>query len=88
MPNLQLIRFIIVVLILILVSSCSYIAKLFAPKEGKFDPCDPAYNYYEGDQHFIHDEMIRDDGTIDYDKILKSLDPDYSRCDPLAQPLD
>ena len=64
--------------------SCSYLEKLLHGEKEQFDPCDPSYNYYDEDgQHYIRDELVRDDGTIDYERILKGLDPSHSRCDPL-----
>jgi hypothetical protein len=65
-------------------TSCSYIKQLFSGEKEQFDPCDPSYNYYDHrGQHYIKDELVRDDGTIDYERILKALDPAHSRCDPL-----
>mgnify|MGYP001400180048 CR=1 FL=1 len=66
-----------------LLSSCGWIESLFTSKKSQFDPCDPGYNYYDEGGHYIHDEMVNDDGTFNYEKLLQSIDPEYSRCDPM-----
>lgn len=71
---------------LALPSSCKRLRGLFAEKGPPFNPCDPYYDYYENGKHFAHDTMIREDGTIDYRRIFKGLDPEYTRCDPLGKP--
>lgn len=70
----------------ILPSSCKRLRGWFAEKGPPFNPCDPYYDYYENGKHFTHDRMIREDGTIDYRRIFKGLDPEYTRCDPLGKP--
>lgn len=55
----------------------------FFPVE-EFHPCDPMYNYYENNKHFFYKEYLKDDGTIDYKKLLESQkNLDKSACDPL-----
>lgn len=70
---------------LTLPASCKRLRGLFAEKGPPFNPCDPYYDYYENGKHFAQDTMIREDGTIDYRRIFKGLDPDYTRCDPLGK---
>ncbi len=55
----------------------------FFPIE-EFHPCDPVLNYYENNKHFFYKEYLKDDGTIDYKKLLESQKRlDQSPCDPL-----
>lgn len=66
-------------------ASCSFVENMLFGK-AELDPCDPSYNYYDEDgQHYIRDELVRDDGTIDYQRILEGLDPSQSLCDPLNE---
>ena len=44
------------------------------------DPCDPAHNYYEGDRHYISRDYVREDGTLDQQKMLEALKPGHGNC--------
>lgn len=47
------------------------------------DPCDPSFNIYVGETHFIERDFLKEDGTIDYEKWVRIADPQSSPCDPL-----
>ncbi|HBS05560.1 MAG TPA: hypothetical protein DEA96_11375 [Leptospiraceae bacterium] len=48
--------------------------------EPTMDPCDPAHNYYEGDRHYISRDYVREDGTLDQQKMLEALKPGHGNC--------
>ncbi len=70
------------VLLLSILSSCQNIESFFFSKE-PFAPCDPSLNYYENDNHFISDELLTRQGTMDYIRLLENLKPEKSLCDPI-----
>lgn len=83
----QKLHFMTVFLVWILGSSCEqeyqrFIQPFFAGQT-EIDPCDPAANFYDGRTHYIERDMIRDDGTLDYDRVIRASDPAESDCDPL-----
>lgn len=47
------------------------------------DVCDPAYNMYLGDRHFIERDFVTRDGNIDFNRYLEISKPQASPCDPL-----
>jgi len=59
--------------------------RLWSPfaKMTDIDPCDPASNVYEGDDHYVERDFINEDGELDYDRWFKSRKMSASECDPL-----
>ncbi|MDW7975551.1 MAG: hypothetical protein RMI35_03255 [Leptospiraceae bacterium] len=50
----------------------------------EFHPCDPFLSYYEHGDHYFSKEFVKEDGTIDYEKLLKyQREVHRSKCDPL-----
>ncbi|MCC5815065.1 MAG: hypothetical protein JJT78_09935 [Leptospira sp.] len=44
--------------------------------------CDKIYNYYEGGSHYIRRDLVKDDGVIDYEKLLDESQIKRSDCYP------
>lgn len=51
----------------------------------QFDPCNPAFDYYEGDSHYFERDFVTDEGTLDTGKWLEQRSVQSSPCDPLQK---
>lgn len=67
-------------------ASCQKIVALFQPEATPPDPCDPTTNVYYGETHFFERELVREDGTLDFERWMSlKEDPRSSPCDPLHE---
>jgi hypothetical protein len=48
----------------------------------EIDKCNPIADYYEKGAHYIRRDLLTDDGTIDYKKLLEDTKPENSECYP------
>lgn len=46
------------------------------------EDCNPIADYYERGAHYIRRDLVRDDGTLDYKKLLEDSKPQNSECYP------
>lgn len=54
-------------------------------RQTTFDPCNPAFDFYEGDTHYFERDFVNEDGTMDYAKWFQSRELQSSDCDPLKR---
>ena len=52
-------------------------------EDATIDPCDPTSSVYTGNRHFIERDFLKDDGTLNYRKLMQARDVGNSSCDPL-----
>lgn len=44
--------------------------------------CDKIYNYYEDGSHYIRRDLVKDDGVLDYEKLMEDRKIKRSDCYP------
>lgn len=44
--------------------------------------CNPVADYYEQGNHYIRRDLVKDDNTLDYKKLLEETKPQTSECYP------
>ncbi|TGN20334.1 hypothetical protein [Leptospira idonii] len=44
--------------------------------------CNPIADYYDKGTHYIRRDLVQDDGTLDYKKLLEDTKPQASECYP------
>lgn len=47
--------------------------------------CDKIFNYYEDGTHYIRRDLVKDDGVLDYDKLLEDSKIKRSDCYPAKE---
>lgn len=69
----------------VLITTCIVIF-FFNCKESKYsddiEDCNAIGDYYDNGTHYIRRDLVTDDGTIDYKKLLEDTKPTNSECYP------
>ncbi|MDF3821578.1 hypothetical protein P3G55_16860 [Leptospira sp. 96542] len=62
-----------------------FVFSLFQCKRGlseDIQDCNPVADYYENGTHYIRRDLVQDDNTLDYKKLLEETKPQASECYP------
>ncbi len=73
-------------IITLVFSNCQPIKEYFIDKVATPDPCDPTYNMYDEQHHFIHGDFLTEDGIIDQRKWwFYGISLQSSPCNPIKK---